>query len=114
MILNKILDYCKEIDNTHNVFKRNIDLFFDKENGYIYRNSLAMSVLQIGELAKRLSDDIRINNKHIPWKEIMGMRDIFAHHYGSLDFESLWTTTNEEISELRTDIEKLLYENGNE
>ena len=44
----------------------------------------------------------------------MGMRDIFAHHYGSLDFESLWTTTNEEISELRTDIEKLLYENGNE
>ena len=34
MILNKIIDYCKEIDNTHNVFKRNIDLFFDKESGY--------------------------------------------------------------------------------
>jgi uncharacterized protein with HEPN domain len=39
-----------------------------------------MPILQIGELAKNLSDEFRETNNDIPWKAIMGMRDIFAHH----------------------------------
>ena len=35
------------------------------------------------------------------WKAIAGMRDIFAHHYGSIDFEMTWNTSVEDIPELK-------------
>ena len=99
-IIQKILAYCAQIQQTHQYFQDNQALFFDIQNGFVYRNSVAMPILQIGELAKRLSEDYIKENKAIPWRAIMGMRDIFAHHYGSVDFQELWHTSHEDISAL--------------
>ena len=100
IILQKIAAYCEQIIQTHQYFHDDQNLFFDESEGFVYRNSVAMPVLQIGELAKRLSEDYLLANKAIPWRAIMGMRDIFAHHYGSVDYQELWQTTHEDILDL--------------
>ena len=100
IILQKIVAYCEQIGRTHQYFHDDQALFFDETEGFVYRNSVAMPVLQIGELAKRLSEDYLLANKAVPWRAIMGMRDIFAHHYGSVDYQELWQTTHEDIREL--------------
>ena len=64
---------------------------------FVYRNSVVMPILQIGELAKKLSDEYLLENRTIPWRAIMGMRDIFAHHYGSVDYQELWQTSHEDV-----------------
>lgn len=38
----------------------------------------------------------------------MRMRDIVAHHYGSLDYDIVWNTSVTDIPKLYFDIEKIL------
>ncbi|MCM1055376.1 MAG: DUF86 domain-containing protein [Bacteroides sp.] len=109
-LLIKIKNYCLEIKNTHFYFKNDRQLFMNKEIGFIYRNSITMPILQIGELAKILSEDFLNNYADIPWKMIMRMRDIVAHHYGSLDYEIVWNTSISDIPQLYLKIEEILKE----
>ena len=101
IIVNKIISYCNEIKDTHTYFNNDKNLFFDKEKGFVYRNSITMPILQIGELAKNLSEEFRTSNKDIPWREVSGIRDVFAHHYGSLDYDMAWNTSKEDIEDLK-------------
>lgn len=107
-ILQKICSYCDEIKGTHDFFKNDKELFYDKDKGFVYRNSITMPILQIGELAKNLSDELRKENKDIPWREVMGMRDIFAHHYGSLDYDIAWNTSVSDIPELECKLRDII------
>lgn len=75
-ILIKITDYCLEIKDTHDYFKQDKELFTNEKNGFIYRNSIIMPILQIGELSKTLSVEFLNEYTKIPWKMIMRMRDI--------------------------------------
>lgn len=77
-ILIKITDYCLEIKGTHDYFKQDKSLFTNEKSGFIYRNSITMPILQIGELAKMLSTDFLNKYTAIPWKMIMRMRDLVA------------------------------------
>lgn len=107
-ILLKIMDYCLETQNTHEYFKHNKELFVNDKHGFIYRNSITMPILQIGELSKMLSAEFLYKYTKIPWKMIMRMRDIVAHHYGSLDYEIVWNTSISDIPTLYLEIEEIL------
>ncbi len=106
-IVRKIIKYCNEIKLTHTNFMNDRELFFDKGKGFIYRNSISMPLLQIGELVKNLSDDFKASRNSVQWREIARMRDFFAHHYGALDYEMTWKTSRESISELKNYLESI-------
>lgn len=76
VILIKIMNYCTEVRDTHDYFKQDKELFMNEKYGFIYRNSITMPILQIGELAKTLSGEFLNECAKIPWKMIMRMRDI--------------------------------------
>lgn len=80
----------------------------NEKTGFIYRNSVTMPILQIGELSKMLSAEFLNKYTIIPWKMIMRMRDIVAHHYGTLDYEIVWNTSVSDIPELYLGIEEIL------
>lgn len=107
-ILEKIMDYCQEIEDTHVFFKQDKELFENEKQGFIYRNSITMPILQIGELSKMLSQEFLNEEIQIPWKMIMRMRDIVAHHYGSLDYEIVWNTSMSDIPKLCLEIGEIL------
>ena len=48
------------------------------------KRASAMTLINIGELVKNLSDEFRNEHKHIPWKEIAGFRDVAIHGYFTL------------------------------
>ncbi|WP_392889577.1 DUF86 domain-containing protein [Eubacterium limosum] len=47
----------------------------------------------------------------IPWKQIRGIRNIFAHDYGSIDVLTIWNTINYNIPELKDFCENILAQN---
>ena len=51
-----------------------------------------MAEMQIGELTGHLSDDFKDNNPNIPWRQIRGMRNLFAHNYLHMDVEAIWNS----------------------
>ncbi len=100
-ILDKIVRYCNEIEATHQYFHDDKSLFCDEQQGFIYRNAVTMAILQIGELAKKLSDEYRASHTDVPWKLVIRTRDVYAHHYGSVEYDLVWDTAHEGISELK-------------
>ena len=62
--------------------------------------AIAMTVINIGELVKNLSDSCRQAHRQIPWKEIAGFRDIAAHKYQTLRMEDVYETVVTDFPEL--------------
>jgi len=60
-----------------------------------------MYILQIGELSTRLTDSVKTQYNDIPWRDIIGMRNIFAHDYDSIDAGKIWETLQFDIEPLR-------------
>ena len=59
-----------------------------------------MSLLQIGELAHHLTTEFTATHADIPWRNIIGLRNIVVHGYGQLDAETVWATLTDDIPEL--------------
>jgi uncharacterized protein with HEPN domain len=59
-----------------------------------------MNILQIGELAKGLSEEFLNAHSSIPWRQIIRTRDVYAHHYGAIEYEVVWETAHDGILEL--------------
>lgn len=98
IILQKIIQYCSEIQSTLERFNPSLDEF---KQDFVVRNAVAMCILQIGELVVKLSDEFKSQNSVVPWREIKGMRNIAAHNYGEIDMDILWETIHEDIPELK-------------
>lgn len=55
----------------------------------------------IGEACSRLSEEFRTNHSNIPWKEIIGMRNILIHDYFGTDLEGVWNSIEEDLPKLK-------------
>ena len=74
-----------------------------------YQKSISFSLLQIGELSGKLSEEFRSRTAaQIPWGSIRGMRNWFAHNYGSMSQDVIWKSALEDIPVLLSFCEKQL------
>ena len=103
--LEHILDYCQDIEDSLDRFGRDLDVFVADRDFY---NSVSMSLLQIGELTKRLAPEtMALTGEDISWNAIKGMRDHFAHGYGEMDSEIILLTAVNDIPVLKKKLEEL-------
>ncbi|MBO5569256.1 MAG: DUF86 domain-containing protein [Clostridia bacterium] len=72
------------------------------------KRAVGMTVINIGELVKNLSDEARTAYAHIPWKAIAGFRDIAAHKYQTLRMEDVYETVITDFPSLKKQIEEIL------
>lgn len=108
LILQKIVEYCDQISETCAAFGNSLEGF---SSSHIFQNACCMCILQIGELAGKLSEDTRQESPDIPWREIRGMRNVCAHGYGTIILESTWETIRSDIPELKDKCQRLLETN---
>ena len=78
-----------------------------KQNEMLMR-AVGMTVINIGELVKNLTDETRTAYPHIPWKAIAGFRDIAAHKYQTLRMEDVYETVVTDFPTLKEQIEQIL------
>lgn len=63
---------------------------------------------KIGEAAACLPDDLRNKNPDVPWKSMIGHRNIVIHHYSGVDREIIYQTAARNIPETKPKIERIL------
>ena len=51
----------------------------------------------IGELERSLTEDCKAKHNAIPWSYIRKTRNIIAHSYSSVDFDTIWETVTQDI-----------------
>jgi uncharacterized protein with HEPN domain len=60
----------------------------------------------VGEAAGRVSEETRARLSEIPWKAIIGMRNILVHRYFNLDEEALWKVVQSDLKDLIATLHK--------
>ena len=105
IILRKIRDYCSQCEEAVTMFDNDLEKF---KTVSVFQNSCCMCILQIGELCKVVSDELIEEVPDIPWKQWCGIRDIFAHQYSNIDYESAWDTIQEDVPAMKVKAEELL------
>ncbi len=96
--LEHILEYCESIEEAVARFGNEYGTFHaDKA----YHDLICFYLLQIGELAGQLSPDVQAASDTMDWSQMRGMRNIVAHHYGSIRLEIVWNTVQTDIPALK-------------
>jgi len=73
-----------------------------------------MALLNIGELAAHLDPELRNAHDSIPWKKIIGLRNIAAHGYFILDMPDIWHTISCDVPDLKDNISQILDKQADE
>ena len=99
IILQKMIRYCNEIElilEKHHFNRK------DFEKDMEFQFACGMCIIQIGELVTKLNEDFLKLYLDIPWRQIKGMRNIYAHDY-------VWESITEEIPELKEKLQFILH-----
>ena len=62
----------------------------------------------IGEAARNIPEEIRNVYPAVPWKKMIGLRNIAIHAYFGIDLEIVWRIVSTNIPDAKTEITKLL------
>ena len=62
----------------------------------------------IGEAAGRISDETKSALPDVPWKEMIGMRNVMIHEYDGIDMVIVWDTIKTNIPTLIASLEKIM------
>lgn len=107
--IEHIRDYCLRVGKTILRYGDSFDIF---KTDMDFQQSVAFSVLQIGELCNGLSEEYRkLTQEDVEWNAIRGLRNIVAHAYGSIKLDILWDTIATDIPVLKEFCETQLSEN---
>ena len=104
-IISHIVEHIENVTRTKKRFGDNIKTFISDKD---YFNSICMSLLQIGELSRHLTHEFTSKYPDIPWKNIIGLRNVVVHGYGQLDTEIVWATLTDDIPELYEKCKRIL------
>lgn len=64
----------------------------------------------IGEASKNIPELVRLQYGEIPWKRIIGFRNIAIHKYFSVDLEIIWTIAKNQLAETKPKIRQMFNE----
>ena len=90
-----------------------VEMIGDHDLDSFLRNRILQRAIErcveiIGEVARRVSDPGRAATPEIPWREIIGQRNILAHEYGQIDHELLYKTAVDDTPRLIDCLKALL------
>ena len=94
--INKIAEYIDNVSEKE--FKDNSE----KQDAVIRRIEI------IGEAAKNISENTRMQYSEIPWRAIAGMRDVVIHQYFGVTVGLVWRVATTDLPSLKPDIVKII------
>ncbi|MCR5755805.1 MAG: DUF86 domain-containing protein [Acetatifactor sp.] len=105
IILQKIIS---EIEiGTEIIGELSLEEFLSDEK---VKRAVGMTVINIGELIKNVTEEMRQSHKDVPWKEAAGMRDLTAHKYQTLRMEDVYSTVKIDFMSLKEQLQNILEE----
>lgn len=80
----------------------------DLDENRILVLSLVKSIEIVGEAASRVSQEMQARHPHIPWADIVAMRNRLIHAYFDVDLDRVWDTVTDDLPPLITALESII------
>jgi uncharacterized protein with HEPN domain len=78
------------------------------EQDKLLRSAVERQFLILGEAARQVSDSFREGHPEVPWRGLVGLRNVLAHEYGEVLVERLWLFATQRVPELLAVLDKLV------
>ncbi len=93
--INLIEEYVKKIS-------------FEKfSNSALLKDAVSKRFEEIGENAKKISNNVKRKYPTIRWKEIIENRNFLSHAYKFVNSERIWNTIKDNLPKLKKEIETI-------
>ena len=105
--VDRIIEHCNYIEIIINDVNNDYERF---NCDFKSQQSVSFNILQIGEIVKRLSEQLKAEYDNIEWNKIYAMRNLVVHDYGSLDYSMVFETARRDIPELKKQCQECFLE----
>jgi len=104
---NKTVEALDDILN-HAAESQQLLRMRDPENSRIYDLACEAIIIHIGESALRTSQRFREDHPELELNDAISIRNIAAHGYDIIDYETLWTALEHDVPRVAALVEQLL------
>lgn len=66
----------------------------------------------IGEAAARVSHELRSQYPDVPWRRVIGFRNVLIHAYTTLSLDEVWEVVETALPHLKTQLESIIRARG--
>lgn len=101
--LRHILDAIAEIKN----YSDGLDFQAFWDNSLV-KSGCAYQFGVIGEACSHLTTELRAENSGMPWRQLIGLRNIIMHQYFSVDYPIIWDIIQNELAFFETEFRAIL------
>jgi uncharacterized protein with HEPN domain len=84
---------------------------FEKDDKTVFATIRAMEI--IGEASTHIPGELREEYSEIPWKRMIGMRNILIHQYFGFSKPIIWSTIKKRFPGLKEHLKKMLNDEMN-
>ncbi len=103
VLLSDILDYARRaVEAIKGRSRQELD------RDFVLAAALERFVEVIGEAASKMSDATRVSISGVPWRQMIGMRNLLVHAYASVDPDVIWQVVRDDLPKLVVVLETLL------
>lgn len=103
LFLEYMLDSIEKIER----YTKGMDFDSFTENPMVI-DAVIRNLEVIGESCKYIPAGIRESYDEVPWKAIVGLRNIAIHEYFGLDLENIWKIIREDLPKNKETFRKVL------
>src|SRR5687767_1147686 len=104
-VRQRLQDIIEAIDNVQRYAVRGRDAYFDDE---LIRVWIIHHLQIAGEASRALSAEFRQQHSHVPWRELINVRNLFAHVYFGVAMYRVWDLVDKKVVGIRDQIQVLI------
>ena len=101
--IRHMLDYARETVALVQARSRR-----DLDSDRVFSLALVRLLEIVGEAASRVSQEARLQYPHIPWWQVVNLRNRLIHGYYEVDFDILWQIVVQDLPPLIAELEKIV------
>ncbi len=76
----------------------------------LLQDAVVRNLQVMGESTKRLPEEWKSAHLDVPWRQIIGFRNVVVHDYLEIDVPAVWEVVERNLSDLKRVIEQMLME----
>ena len=74
--------------------------------------AVVRAIQLVGQAARGVTEELKAAHPEIPWREMIGMRNVVVHDYADVDLALVWKTVRDDLPSLIRRLNAILAESG--